>query len=73
MGAFHAWNRCLPHLLLLARAHVESLILDANLKAVSACPDPECRKSLKVNLHSSAVVLLTVKSAANFTFKLQPT
>ncbi|KAK9869050.1 hypothetical protein WJX84_008987 [Apatococcus fuscideae] len=47
MGAFHAWNRCLPHLLLLARSHVESLILDANLKAVSACPDPECRKSLK--------------------------
>ena len=50
MGAFHAWNRCLPHLLLLARAHVESLILDANLKAVSACPDNECRKSLKVRM-----------------------
>ena len=54
MGAFHAWNRCLPHLLLLARSHVESLILDANIKAVSACPDPECRKSLKVQARDSS-------------------
>ena len=46
-GEFYAWNKCLLHVLALARAHVESVALDASLAAVRACVDPDCRKSLK--------------------------
>ncbi|KAK9822656.1 hypothetical protein WJX81_004971 [Elliptochloris bilobata] len=47
LGAFHAWNKCLTHLLALARAHVESVMFERFMDAVNGCPDPECRKSLK--------------------------
>jgi acyl-CoA oxidase len=47
LGAFHAWNKCLNHLLALARAHQESVMLDAFYAGVTSCVDPECRKSLK--------------------------
>jgi acyl-CoA oxidase len=46
-AAFHAWNTCLLHVLALSRAHIESIMLEAFLKAVDDCPDVDCRKSLK--------------------------
>ena len=49
LGAFQAWNRCLNHLLALARAHMESLMLDSFLAAISKCPDADGRRSLKVS------------------------
>ena len=48
LGAFHAWNKCLNHLLDLANAHVESVILDAFYAGVAGCADPDVRKALKV-------------------------
>ncbi len=48
LGAFHAWNKCLNHLLDLANAHVESVILDAFYAGVAGCTDPDVRKALKV-------------------------
>ncbi len=48
LGAFQAWNKCLNHLLALARAHVESVMLTSILDGCSACPDADSRKSLKV-------------------------
>ena len=47
LGAFHAWNKCLNHLLDLANAHVESVILDAFYAGVAGCADPDVRKALK--------------------------
>ena len=47
-GAFQAWNRCLGHLLALARAHIESVIYTRLSAGVSGCSDPDARKSLKV-------------------------
>ena len=47
-GAFQAWNRCLGHLLALAKAHIESVIYTRLSAGVSACSDPDARKSLKV-------------------------
>ena len=49
-GAFQAWNRCLNHLLALARAHMESLMLDNFLAAIAKCEDADSRRSLKVGL-----------------------
>lgn len=49
-GAFQAWNRCLNHLLALARAHMESLMVDQFLAAIAKCPDADSRRALKVNL-----------------------
>lgn len=46
-GDFYAWNKCLIHVLALAKAHIESVTLDAFLQAAQDCPDPDCRKSLK--------------------------
>jgi acyl-CoA oxidase len=46
-GEFFAWNRCLLHVLALSRAHIESVALDAALKAAQDCVDPDCRTSLK--------------------------
>lgn len=46
-GEFQAWNRCLLHVLALARAHVESVALERMLEAVKDCPDPDCRRALK--------------------------
>ena len=46
-GEFFAWNKCLIHVLALAKAHIESVALDSFFKAVSDCPDPDCRRSLK--------------------------
>ena len=46
-AGFHAWNACLLHVLALSRAHIESVMLDTFLAAVEACPDVECRRSLK--------------------------
>lgn len=48
LGAFHAWNKCLNHLIDLANAHIECTMLDAFYNGVSACVDPDARKSLKV-------------------------
>lgn len=47
LGAFKAWNRCLLHLLDLSRAHVELVAYQALQAQVDACPDPDCRRSLK--------------------------
>ncbi|GFR51630.1 hypothetical protein Agub_g14059 [Astrephomene gubernaculifera] len=47
LGSFHAWNKCLDHVLSLARAYVESVIYKTFLRAVAGCVDPECRRSLK--------------------------
>jgi acyl-CoA oxidase len=48
LGAFEAWNKCLSHILGLARAHVESVMFERFLDGAAACPDADCRKSLKV-------------------------
>ena len=48
-----AWNKCLTHLLALARAHVESVMFERFMDAVNSCPDPDCRKSLKVSCSSA--------------------
>ena len=50
LGAFGAWNKCLGHLLSLARAHVESICYARMSAAVDSCQDADCRKSLKVRL-----------------------
>ncbi|PRW59741.1 acyl-coenzyme A oxidase peroxisomal isoform B [Chlorella sorokiniana] len=47
LGEFKAWNKCLLHVLALARAHIESVVLTDMLAAVNACNDPDCRRSLK--------------------------
>lgn len=47
VGDFAAWNKCLLHVLALARAHVESVALDCMLEGVASCVDPDCRRSLK--------------------------
>ncbi len=36
------------HILALANAHTESVIVEAFEKAVDECIDPDCRKALKV-------------------------
>ncbi len=48
LGAFQAWNSCLVHILSLADAHIESVMVEAFVRAVEDCMDPECKKSLKV-------------------------
>ncbi len=50
LGQFHAWNKCLSHILALARAHIESVIYTHFIEGVNKCPDADCRKSLKVRL-----------------------
>mmetsp|Transcript_9048 Transcript_9048/g.27119 ORF Transcript_9048/g.27119 Transcript_9048/m.27119 type:complete len:602 (-) Transcript_9048:4875-6680(-) len=47
LGAFHAWNKCLNHLLALAKAHQEALMLDAFYSGVTSAVDPDCRRALK--------------------------
>lgn len=47
LGAFEAWNKCLSHVLALARAHVEAVMFERFQDAVVACPDADCRKSLQ--------------------------
>ncbi|KDD75971.1 hypothetical protein H632_c413p1, partial [Helicosporidium sp. ATCC 50920] len=46
-GDFFAWRTCLVHVVALANAHVESVIVDAFYDAVDACADRDCRASLK--------------------------
>lgn len=41
------WNKCLNHLLALARAHQEALMLDAFYSAATSAVDPDCRRALK--------------------------
>lgn len=54
LGQFHAWNKCLSHVLALARAHIESVIYTHFIEGVNKCSDADCRKSLKVWLvHAS--------------------
>lgn len=48
LGEFHAWNKCLNHLLALAEAHIECVLLETFQRAVRDCSDPDCRASLKV-------------------------
>ncbi|KAL6756864.1 acyl-CoA dehydrogenase/oxidase C-terminal [Haematococcus lacustris] len=38
---------CLNHVLDLAGAYIESIIHKCCLRAVEACPDPECRRALR--------------------------
>lgn len=47
LGAFHAWNTCLNHVLDLANAYVESVVYKTFLRAVEGCVDPDCRRALK--------------------------
>ena len=47
LGAFAAWNRCLPHLLALANAHVETVVLTQFVAGVARCEDPAARAQLK--------------------------
>lgn len=47
LGAFHAWNKCLSHLLLLARAHIEQVTHEQFTKAANRCHDHGCRTALK--------------------------
>lgn len=42
------WNKCLNHLLALAKAHQEALMLDAFYSGVTSAVDPDCRRALKV-------------------------
>ncbi len=50
LGAFQAWNKCLNHLLELARAHVEAVMLTNILEGANKCEDLDARKSIKVRL-----------------------
>ena len=55
LGAFQAWNKCLNHLLELARAHQEAVMLTNFLEGANKCEDLDARKSLKVSLlHKAA-------------------
>mmetsp|Transcript_20899 Transcript_20899/g.54588 ORF Transcript_20899/g.54588 Transcript_20899/m.54588 type:complete len:668 (+) Transcript_20899:353-2356(+) len=47
MGAFEAWNHCLNHLLALANAYVESVMLEKFVQKVQSVQDPDCKKALK--------------------------
>ncbi|KAL3157409.1 hypothetical protein ABBQ32_011884 [Trebouxia sp. C0010 RCD-2024] len=47
LGAFQAWNKCLNHLLELARAHVEAVMLTNMLEGANKCEDLDARKSIK--------------------------
>mmetsp|Transcript_816 Transcript_816/g.2467 ORF Transcript_816/g.2467 Transcript_816/m.2467 type:complete len:209 (+) Transcript_816:1832-2458(+) len=47
LGAFEAWNHCLNHLLALANAYVESVMLEKFVTMVSRVKDPDCHKALK--------------------------
>ena len=48
LGDFGAWNQCLSHILALARAHIEHIMLGSFQAAVEQCIDPDCRRALKV-------------------------
>ena len=50
LGSFQAWNRCLNHLLELARAHIEDVMFTKILEGANKCEDLDARKSLKVHL-----------------------
>ena len=50
LGAFQAWNKCLNHLLELARAHTEAVMLTNILEGANKCEDLDARKSIKVTL-----------------------
>ncbi len=63
MGQFQAWNKCLSHILTLARAHIESVMFERFLDGVNNCPDADCKKSLKVGrMCNSDGVLLHASS-----------
>ena len=49
LGSFQAWNKCLNHLLELARAHVEAVMFTKFLDGANKCEDLDARKSLKVS------------------------
>lgn len=59
LGAFQAWNKCLNHLLELARAHVEAVMLTNILEGANKCEDLDARKSIKVRLLSSKFCTLS--------------
>lgn len=52
VGDFQAWNSCLSHILALATSHMESVMVDAFLKAVYDCIDADCKRALKVQCGS---------------------
>eukprot|EP00199_Chlamydomonas_sp_CCMP681_P001411 CAMPEP_0119115636 /NCGR_PEP_ID=MMETSP1180-20130426/51673_1 /TAXON_ID=3052 ORGANISM="Chlamydomonas cf sp, Strain CCMP681" /NCGR_SAMPLE_ID=MMETSP1180 /ASSEMBLY_ACC=CAM_ASM_000741 /LENGTH=643 /DNA_ID=CAMNT_0007104711 /DNA_START=72 /DNA_END=2003 /DNA_ORIENTATION=- len=47
LGAFHAWNKCLNHVLELANAYVESVVHKCFQRAVEGCVEPDCRRALR--------------------------
>lgn len=47
LGSFHAWNKCLAHILALGNAYMEAMMLRCFMRKVEECIDPECRKALK--------------------------
>lgn len=57
LGAFQAWNKCLNHLLELARAHVEAVMLTNMLDGANKCEDLDARKSIKVRTPVCLAVL----------------
>lgn len=47
LGSFHAWNKCLNHIINLANSYVEGVVHKCFLRAVEKCVDPDCRRSLR--------------------------
>ncbi|ESW31630.1 hypothetical protein PHAVU_002G254300, partial [Phaseolus vulgaris] len=48
LGVFGAWNRCLNHLLTLAKSHIESVILAKFIEPVQNCSEPSSQAALKL-------------------------
>lgn len=69
IGAFHAWNKCLSHLLLLARAHIEQVTYDQFMKATNRCHDNGCRTALKC---MADIFALSVRSPSPAVLAVQP-
>ena len=59
-------NKCLNHLLDLANAHVESVILDSFYAGVLGCVDPDARKALKVPCTAYRTAVLSPNDAENW-------
>ena len=62
LGSFQAWNRCLNHLLELARAHIEAVMFTKILEGANKCEDLDARKSLKVQLKCARLFTMLLSS-----------
>lgn len=47
LGSFHAWNKCLNHVLALANAYIEGVLYRCFMTGVENCHDKDSVKSLK--------------------------